>query len=830
MPRRRGSVRIPGALRSAAILLCTLASGCGDGEPEQVSDRVSLRPGKNPFDSSHPLWAPQPKRDRPYQPVVSKSGTKLYVSLQGQEDEPGSHVAVVDTVQSKLKRRISVGSGPTGMALHPAGRFLVVANRFSNFASVIDTERDAVVAEIKVPFYTVDVAFTPDGRRAYLTNRWKDSVLRWDLEVGARFRVLGDNYTNLELDRPMGIPVGENPRDLAIAPDGSRLFVAAMTGMSLSIIDTESDTEIRRLSLLSPPGDVVASDAYVFVTHTGTGTHHPPDEGFDTNGDGTPGDGTANVMFQDLQNEIAVFDFSGERAHNYTSDSICCRDYRDVDPDDPTRGALLPAPDTWPASRTAFLPPKADWQVACALPEQMALSSQGLVVVCSGSNEVQSFDLKPSGALAANQKAGALFTTGMQPQGIAVDEERKLAYVAERLGEYVTVLDLERGPGSERRILVGDVSGGEFPATDAEIGEAINFVTAPLSIDGDLTCVHCHREGGNMAKPVAMPLQADTVYGVRMQMAYRGAFDTRPWFFESAMDENNFFPVINEFARKENFCCEQLDPLVWSKYPSLNQCAADPALSGCNHVLDCSNDPPPECAERRYGSQHPTRNAHFRAAMKSLVGRDTSFGDGLYDEYLDLDGNTVREGVSLDFTGATRAVGLFLMQRPRFLPNPNAWLALPSQRAGARIFESPSTGCASCHPLPTTTLSNDHNPLGLPLRFPALVTPRRNPITGADADRVNPRFEGTFPDTEQDARGLHIGVPQLRGIWDRAARFYHDGRAPSLLEALASPGHPALAPGQKGFNETNGMPDTHGATSHLSPEQLEDLAKYLESL
>ncbi len=830
MPGRWGSLKSGRHLATlAASLLCAAASGCGDGEPEQASERVSLRTGANPFDARHPMWAPQPKRARPYQPVLSKSGEKLYVTLQGQEDEPDSRVAVVDTVHGKLLRHVSVGASPTGMALHPAGRFLVVTNRFSNFASVIDTERDAVVSEIKVPFYSVDIVFTPDGTRAYLTNHWKDSVLRWDLAVGSGFRVVSDNYSHVELDQPMGIAVGDNPRDLSVTPDGKQVFVGAMTGMSLSVIDTQTDIETRRVALGSPPGDVVATDHYVFVTHTGTGTHHPPDEGFDTDGDGKPGDGTANVMFQDLQNEIAVFDRSGDRLHNYTSDSIAFRDYRDVDPDEPDRGALLPAPDTWPASRAAFLPSKDTWLVACALPEQMSLRGQQLFVVCSGSNEVQHFGVQPNGQLSTEQQAGGLFTTGMQPQGITVDAERKLAYVAERLGEYVTVLDLEKGPGAEHRILVGDVSGGEFPATDAEIGEAINFVSAGLSIDGDLTCVHCHREGGNMAKPVAMPLQADPVYGVRMQMAYRGAFDTRPWFFESAMDENNFFPVINEFARKENFCCEQLDPLIWSKYPSLNQCAADASLSGCDHVLHCSDNPPPECANRRYGSKHLTRNAHFSAAMQALVGRDQSFGDGLFDEYLDVDGNTVREGVRLDFTGATRAVGLFLMQRPRLLPNPNAWLALPSQRAGARLFESTATGCATCHPLPTTTISTG-DPAALPIRFPALITPRRNPITGADADLVNPRFEGTFPDTEQDARGLHVGVPQLRGIWDRAARFYHDGRARSLLEALATPGHPALTPDQVGYNETNGMPDTHGATSHLSAEQLEDLAKFLESL
>lgn len=818
------------ALRHLVASLAIVCSGaCGEPAPSDPA-RHSLVPGPNPFGPDHPLWAPQPHRDRPLAVALSHDGKKLYVTLQGTDDDPGHEVAVVDTVRERAIGRIAVGASPTGLALHPGGRFLVVTNRYSSFASVIDTFTDQVVLDVSVPFYCVDVAFTPDGRRSFLANRWKDSVLSWELQVGASFRVVGDDYSDLEPDAPMGIAVGDNPRDLALSPDGRRLFVASPTALTLSIIDVEKRREQRRVLLGSPPGDVVVTADRVFVSHTGRGTHHPPDQGFDTDGDGAPGDGTANVMFQDLQNEIAVLDHAGDVIHEYTSDSICCGDYRDVDPDHPERGASLPAPDSWPASRIASLPPRDTWIVACALPEQMGLSASGLHVVCSGSNEVQSFDLGPGGTLTPRQSAGELYATGMQPQGIVVTADGRRAFVAERLGEHLTVLDLEAGPGNERRILVGDVSGGEFPATDAEIGEALNFVTAPLTVDGDQTCAHCHRDGGNLAKPVAMPLQQDAVWGTRMQMAYRGAFDTRPWFFESAMDETNFFPVINEFARKENFCCEGLDPLVWSGYPTVAECLSDPGLSGCEHVLDCENQPPPECALRNYGSPHGVRNAHFRAGAQHLLGRDRTFGDALYSEWVDADGRIVREGIPLDFDGVTRALGLFLMQSPRLLPNPNAALALPAARRGRELYESPSTGCASCHPLPVTTVSTTFDPAGVPLRFSPVVTPRRNPETGADADRVVAGFVATFPMTEQDDVAIRFGVPQLRGIWDRAPRFFHDGRAPSLKQALASPNHPALAPGEVGFNETDGMPDTHGATSHLTPAELDELIAFLSSL
>ena len=42
------------------------------------------------------------------------------------------------------------GSSPYRLTVHPQGRFLLVTNRFSNFASVVDMEVDKVVAEVPV--------------------------------------------------------------------------------------------------------------------------------------------------------------------------------------------------------------------------------------------------------------------------------------------------------------------------------------------------------------------------------------------------------------------------------------------------------------------------------------------------------------------------------------------------------------------------------------------------------------------------------------------------------------------------------------------------------
>lgn len=782
---------------------------------------VDLAPYPNPFGPDDPLWAEQPHRDNPLEVVASADGATAWVSLQGSPDEPGRHVVEVDAASGEVRRRIEVGSGPTGLALHPAGRVLVVFNRFSNYASVIDTQTGRVSGRIPSDFYAIEGAWTPDGRALWISNRWRDAVAVWDVEVtGGRLEVV----SRLE----PGVPVGTNPRDLAMSLSGDTVAVASLTATTLSLLDVSTRTERARIDVGAPVNDVVISGDLVIVATLSASTHHQPHAGPDTDGDGVPGDGTPNINFQDLQNELAVYDLdTGAPLARYTSDSICCRDYRDVHPDDLDRlGDLLPPADTW--------------VVGGALPEQLALDGDTLWVSYSGSDEVQSFVLGPGGGLSPGPVHR---TVGHNPHGITVAGDKLL--VAHRLSETLGIYDLDGAVVHE--VVVGDLDGGAFPATDAEIGELFNFVTAGFSVDGDQTCQHCHREGGNIDKAFSMPLTSALGLGLRQTMAYRGAADTRPWFFESAMDESNFVPVINEFARIENFCCS--DYTLWP--------AGAPAGCGSAPPVECVTEPNPSSPDggraERDGSPFaaprpttsPTRDAFYTGAMRDLIARELSFGDGLYWED-PISGE--RSPIPLDFDGITRALGLFLLQEPGLLPNPND-ADRATVRRGEALFESPQTGCASCHPAPAYALSTDVGVLGAPLVMGPVVTPLRDE-NGDNLDLLSGGFLAAFPRAgmdrcedvcsteacEEDPRGcdhlreVDLGVPSLRGIWDRAPGMLHHGSARGLVEVLASPGHPALGPGEVGRNERDGMPDTHGGTSHLDRDEVQALIDFIETL
>jgi DNA-binding beta-propeller fold protein YncE len=820
-------------------------SACQD---ETLPEAHVLTADPNPLRPSDPLWSKQPHRDRPRAVCVTPDQRKAYVMLSGIDDAPGTDISVIDLKTRKVSKRLSLPKTPWGCAIDPSGRWLVVTLRYADRASVIDTAADKEVARVQVPYYTETALFSQDGKRLFLANRWKDSVLWWDVETSGDFSVRKTSYAGIAPEDPMGTPVSDNPAPMALSSDGKRLFVGSVAGCTIAVIDATSgeliDADanpatttvgapkgISHLDFKSPVGGLAVHGQHLFIADMGRGLGAQPTEGIDIDDDGKPGDSTANQAFQDQQNEIGVVDTQTlQEVARYTSDTIAYQDFRDVDPEWPQKGMMLPVADQWSADVVNSLPPKDTWIVAGALPEAMAVLGDQLWVAYAGSNEVQGFQIAAGGKLTALQKAGGLYPTAYNPKALAAIGPKMLLSV-DRLAEGVSFVDTAKPPADAvSHLTVGDVKAGAFPSTDMEIGEAINEMTAPFTIDGDQTCVQCHRDNGSTARPFVMPLQNSRAWSLRNVMAQRGLYDTRPWFFESAMDETNFFPVLNEFARRENFCCEQLNMMIWAKYPKVTECQKAPQTPGCNHVLNCNEDPPPECKNTRYAQVPQLKRSEFiKAAAKKLLGRDQTFGDALYNE--DLLGN--RKAIALDFEGMTRAIGLFMLGTPRLLPNPNNALDLPTARRGKALYQMSDTGCNGCHPLPlttTATLPVPFSPFGMPVRFPPVITPERRP-DGSDAMLVINTFISTFPDTVQTAAGLHVGSTPLRGLWDRPqTRFYHDGRARSLRGALATPGHAALRPGEVGHNERDGVRDTHGGTSHLDKYQLEDLKNFLLTL
>jgi YVTN family beta-propeller protein len=108
---------------------------------------------------------------------------------------------------------------------------------------------------------------------------------------------------------------------------------------------------------------------------------------------------------------------------------------------------------------------------------------------------------------------------------------------------------------------------------------------------------------------------------------------------------------------------------------------------------------------------------------------------------------------------------------------------------GRLLFESDRVGCATCHPAPTYTDSR--------------LEPR--PFRLHDV--------GTGEGDPSETLGPAYDTPSLIGVY-RSAPYLHDGRAATLRDVLT----------------TYNREDRHGKTSHLKPEQVDDLVAFLKAL
>ncbi|HRX85076.1 MAG TPA: beta-propeller fold lactonase family protein [Phycisphaerae bacterium] len=102
----------------------------------------------------------------------------------------------------------------------------------------------------------VDLAVSPDGRRLFVACTQSDSVVVVDRAAGTVVRE---------------IPVGRRPAGIALSPDGQLLFVSARLDDSLAIIDTDTLQVVNSIAVGDEPHGLRASadGRWLFVLNTG---------------------------------------------------------------------------------------------------------------------------------------------------------------------------------------------------------------------------------------------------------------------------------------------------------------------------------------------------------------------------------------------------------------------------------------------------------------------------------------------------------------------------------------------------------------------------------
>lgn len=173
--------------------------------------------------------------DVPFQNFNYYSTTALvdFQSLIWTADAISGRVTAFDPAQGQLVRSIAVGGWPVALAAAPAlGNMLVVLQKATDSLGFIDTQSGRLVDAIPVGDEPADIVLSPDGKLAYVSLATTAQVAVVDLiqrEVVGRIDVVND------------------PRSMALTRDGKTLFVASFrSGTSVRYPYPDSPAEAQK--------------------------------------------------------------------------------------------------------------------------------------------------------------------------------------------------------------------------------------------------------------------------------------------------------------------------------------------------------------------------------------------------------------------------------------------------------------------------------------------------------------------------------------------------------------------------------------------------------
>ncbi len=174
---------------------------------------------------------------------------------------PGNHLEETppDDLEVSWKRRFKsdTGSLPKGVVLTPDEKEAWVTNfgfKGRRNLCVFDAATGKKKKEIHFPGRAVEIAFSPDGKTAYVSN----------FDTGRLMLIDTKTYTLTK-----SIKVGTNPKIVTLSPSGDDIYVSNWSSNTISIIDAKTNKVINTVRVgLNPRGsDTDSSGRYLFVAN-----------------------------------------------------------------------------------------------------------------------------------------------------------------------------------------------------------------------------------------------------------------------------------------------------------------------------------------------------------------------------------------------------------------------------------------------------------------------------------------------------------------------------------------------------------------------------------
>ncbi|CAG1772525.1 Hydrazine synthase subunit gamma [uncultured bacterium] len=359
----------------------------------------------------------------------------------------------------------ALGESQSSRALALRDDVLISANMDSDSLTLVDTTRSRVLTEIHIGDDPRSVAITPDGDYALATLRGDGALAVVSLESAALAAVY---------------PVC--PMPYGVVADGRRAFVSCFASDEIAVVNLSSGEVLYRVGVPNAPAALALSGEWLLVTHFYTGqvtTLNVLRAPFVL--------GTVNVETDgELSNSI-VIDPTGTKAYipqTRTGLALVSLQYMQdwfpvVSVMDLTRMT---------GAREARLTLSANDSRAANMPFDLAFSADGrrLYVILAGNDAVAVLD-------AQTRRVEARIAVGANPRAILLDDDGT-AYVLNALDGTISIIDT-----------ASDAVRDTLQVTELQLdpqlllGQTL-FHRADGMSDGSMSCATCHFDGGMDAR------------------------------------------------------------------------------------------------------------------------------------------------------------------------------------------------------------------------------------------------------------------------------------------------------------------------------------------
>ncbi len=424
---------------------------------------------------------------------MSSDGSSLYAL------HPADHRLVVfDLTSGDLPTRrleVFVGLEPVTVRERQPGEVWVV-NHLSDSISIVDTETGSIRHTLRVGDEPTDVVFAGSPERAFVCVSEEDRLRVFDPE--------NLELPPVEVDLPMS-----NPLNLAVSPDGSKVYVSAMDSGNQTTIVKHTDVADGGgppppdppMNFELPPAPLTS----LIVRHDGSGWKDEAGTSWDSYVPYTLLDydvlavDTNNFTYPQVFSDVGTTLLGlavGPSGRLYVSNQEALNHIR-FEPNlsgsfahnrvtviDPSLGTIEPRDLNPHIDYSNSEGNELEREQSLSFPAHLTVSEDGETVY------VAAFGSSKVGVLGSDGVLERRIDVGYGPMGVALDEARDRLYVLRRIPGAVDVVDLSND-------LVSSVGVG-FDPVPAEIhsGRRLFYDGRNSSSHGDLSCASCHVYGG----------------------------------------------------------------------------------------------------------------------------------------------------------------------------------------------------------------------------------------------------------------------------------------------------------------------------------------------